>query len=351
MKILYATQATGNGHLSRAKELIPLFRENAEVDILVSGTASQILLPWKIDYHLHGLSFIFGQKGGINLQKSLTGFKPGTLIRDIFNFPFQKYDAIINDFEPVSAWAAKRKSIPIFALSHQYSFSSALVPRPHRKNHLAEFIINKYAPVKLGIGFHFQAYDHFITTPIIRQYVRQQTIVFNNHLCVYMPAWNDQLLVHHFNKFPQFDFHLFSRTSKQDTWKGNVWIRPIHDLDFVQSMATSNGIITAGGFETPAEALFLGKKLLSIPMMNQYEQLCNAIALKKMGVTVLAEVNDNFPNRLGAWLDYSTPLNVTFPDNSKHIVQQILSRISQSQICDFKPQKNKLETGIYLSNS
>jgi uncharacterized protein (TIGR00661 family) len=47
-------------------------------------------------------------------------------------------------------------------------------------------------------------------------------------------------------------------------------------------MVRCYGIITAGGFETPAEAMYMNKKLLSIPIMRHYEQECNAAALKKM---------------------------------------------------------------------
>ena len=45
MKILFAIQGTGNGHLSRAKEIIPYLIKYADVDLLVSGTQSQIELP------------------------------------------------------------------------------------------------------------------------------------------------------------------------------------------------------------------------------------------------------------------------------------------------------------------
>ena len=54
---------------------------------------------------------------------------------------------------------------------------------------------------------------------------------------------------------------------------------------FNQSLIHCTGIITGGGFETPAEALHLGKKLMAIPIRGQYEQQCNAAALKEMGVS------------------------------------------------------------------
>jgi predicted glycosyltransferase len=41
MKVLYAIQGTGNGHLSRAEDIVPQLRKRCQVDILVSGTQSQ----------------------------------------------------------------------------------------------------------------------------------------------------------------------------------------------------------------------------------------------------------------------------------------------------------------------
>jgi predicted glycosyltransferase len=59
-------------------------------------------------------------------------------------------------------------------------------------------------------------------------------------------------------------------------------------------MIHSQGIITGGGFETPAEALFLGKKIMSIPIKGQYEQQCNAAALKTLGAKVLTDMDIHF---------------------------------------------------------
>ena len=67
MKILYAIQGTGNGHLSRARDIIPILQQKAEVDILVSGIQADVNLPFPIKYRFKGLSFIFGKKGGIDL--------------------------------------------------------------------------------------------------------------------------------------------------------------------------------------------------------------------------------------------------------------------------------------------
>lgn len=325
MKILYATQATGNGHLSRALEIIPYLQNLGQTEVLVSGHAAQLQLPFEILKQLHGVSFIFGQKGGVDLSATLKKFKPVRLIKDIAGLQILHYDLIINDFEPVTAWAAHLKGVPLSALSHQYSFTSHAAPRPEKKSRFAEWIFRHYAPANKGIGFHFQPYEPWIQTPVIKQKIRQQVITNSPHITVYLPAWNDEVLARHFKRFRNYRFELFSRKVKSIIRDSNVWMIPLQEDVFIESMAGSTGVITGGGFETPAEALFMGKKLMSIPMLNQYEQQCNAIALKKMGVTVVPEINEHFGNRLGSWLEYHQPIKVDFPDQTKATIQQMLS--------------------------
>ena len=50
MKILYAIQGTGNGHISVAMELIPLLKNRVDVDILISGNQVELELPFDIKY-------------------------------------------------------------------------------------------------------------------------------------------------------------------------------------------------------------------------------------------------------------------------------------------------------------
>ena len=67
MKILYAIQGTGNGHLSRALEIIPILQKKGHLDVLVSGTQGDLKLPYDVKYQLKRFSFIFGKKGGVDI--------------------------------------------------------------------------------------------------------------------------------------------------------------------------------------------------------------------------------------------------------------------------------------------
>lgn len=71
MKILYAIQGTGNGHIARARDIIPVLREYADTDILISGHQCELDLPWPVKFNLKGLGFTFGQKGGIDYKKNI----------------------------------------------------------------------------------------------------------------------------------------------------------------------------------------------------------------------------------------------------------------------------------------
>lgn len=59
MKILYAIQGTGNGHICRAKEIIPYLQKHGELDILISGIQSEVDLPFKVKYLFKGIGMLF----------------------------------------------------------------------------------------------------------------------------------------------------------------------------------------------------------------------------------------------------------------------------------------------------
>jgi hypothetical protein len=55
MKVLYAIQGTGNGHLSRAREIIPILQNQVEtLDLLVSGAQHQVEYEHEIKYRFKG---------------------------------------------------------------------------------------------------------------------------------------------------------------------------------------------------------------------------------------------------------------------------------------------------------
>jgi uncharacterized protein (TIGR00661 family) len=326
MKILFAVQGTGNGHISRAREVIPHLLNYGEVDILISGTQADVSLPYLIKYKKLGVSYTFGKNGGVDIIDSVKHFRPFDLLKDIQTFPVNDYDLIINDFEPVTAWACKLKRKPCIALSHQSSFLSIKTPRPAKIDGFAENIFKHYAPVTDAYGFHFKSYASFISTPVIRADVRKFEPSNKGHITVYLPAHADAILIKQFTQIKDVQWEVFSKHSKLAYTIENVNIKPILNDDFTQSLASSDGLVTAGGFESPAEALFLRKKVLSIPMSNQYEQQCNAQAMKDLGITVVKELDDEFVTKVRRWVTFSHPVNVHYPDVTGKIVEDLIMK-------------------------
>jgi len=328
MKILYAIQGTGNGHLSRAVDIIPELKKYGTLDLFVSGAQAEVTLPYPVKYKSKGLSFYFGKSGGINFYKTFQKNSSRDVIKEINNFPVEKYDLVVNDFEPISAWAAKRKEVKLVGLSHQAALLSKKSPRPKFSDPFGEWIIKNYAPVKKYIGFHFEEYDKNIYTPVIRSAIREARVRDEGHYTVYLPAYDDKKLVALFMKLPKVRWHIFSKHSKSAYHVGRISVYPVSGQDFIESVVSSAGVLCGAGFETPAEVLHLNKKLLVVPMKTQYEQHCNAAALKKMGVQVLKKVKKKQLKKIEKWIDDGKPLNISFKDITETAVEKMMNKFS-----------------------
>lgn len=328
MKILYAIQGTGNGHVSRAREIIPLLQQHGEVDLLISGTQVDVKLAYEIKYRFHGFSFIFGKKGGVDHYKTWKNMDLFQFRRDMKSIPLRDYNLILNDFEPISAWACKLQGIESVSLSHQASFKSKKVPRPKTVD-WGKLILSRYAPTTHHIGFHFDRYDDFIYKPVIRSEIRQLVSSNQGHYTVYLPAIDDKDLVNVLKQIPQVRWEVFSKHAKGAYNDANVFVEPVNNEKFNASMASCEGVFTGGGFEGPAEALHLGKKLLVAPMRFQYEQQCNAYALKQFGLPVIWGSNRNWVPILKEFVANPQEHQFDFPDETAAIIAHAVNTFAR----------------------
>ncbi|MDP2540894.1 glycosyl transferase [Tenacibaculum discolor] len=323
MKILYAFQGTGNGHASRALEIIPHLQRRGDVDVLVSGSQYEIELPFNIKYKLHGLGFVFGKKGGIDLISTLKDLNLKKVYKEIKMLPVKEYDLVINDFEPISAWACLFRNVPIISLSNQ----NALLNEKNsafKKFRLERLIIKYYAPAKNKFGFHFKTHSSSTFLPIIRKEIRYRNITNKGHYTVYLPSYSDEKIVKILSKIKDIKWQVFSKKTKEHQFFHNITILPINDDAFIRSMASAKGVICGAGFATPTEALYLRKKLLVIPMKNQYEQQCNAVTLKEMGVTVVKKLSKKQLPKIEKWINTNKIIEVHYPDVTEDMLDAII---------------------------
>jgi uncharacterized protein (TIGR00661 family) len=325
MKILYAIQGTGNGHVTRAMEIIPILQKKGEVDILISGTQSDLKLPFEIKYKFNGLSFIFGKGGGVDVWNTYLSMNTLRLLREIKSLSVEEYDLIISDFEPISSWACKLAKKPCIGLSNQVATLHPLAPKPKQIDIIGKKVLEHYAPTTFNYGFHFKSLEHNIFTPIIRKQVRELTITNQGHYTVYLPSYSDEKIIKFLKRFKEIDWKVFSKFSDKSYKESNIDIKPIDNNLFLESMAAATGVLCNAGFGTTSEALFLKKKLMVIPMKTQYEQQCNAAMLKSMGVPVLKKLKKKHEDKMSAWIKDKSIVEVEYPDITEKIIDTIIA--------------------------
>ncbi|HTI11782.1 MAG TPA: glycosyltransferase family protein [Puia sp.] len=331
MKIFYAVQATGNGHISRAMELLPYLERYGKVDIFLSGANSSLQPDNAVKYRSKGLSLFYTDKGGLDYPKIVREFAPLRIMKEVKALPVEKYDLVLNDFESITSLACAYKKVPSVNFGHQASFISPKVPRPEQKNAMGEWILRNYARATQYIGLHFKQYDDFILPPVIKKEILQAEPQDKGHITVYLSSYSDATVSQYLQPLKDFRFQVFSREVKQPLQQGNILFIPVSKVAFNKSLITCKAIITGAGFETPAEALYLGKKLLVIPIRGQYEQDCNAAALKKMGVPVVSALNADFTGIFQQWMERRKRTGLSLDYSTESIVSYLMHNCTEQK--------------------
>ena len=326
MKILYAVQATGNGHISRAMELLPHLHKYGTVDIFLSGANSSLSLDAPVKFRSNGVSLFYNCNGGLDYLKMLKHTNPIKVQQLVRNLPVENYNLILNDFEYITAAACKKKRIPSIQFGHQASFYSDKVPRPLTKSLLGEKILKHYANATQHAGLHFKKYDDHIFTPVIKKSILDANPKDDGFVLVYLPSYCKPQIQDIFTRLKKVPFHIFTHDVSTPQKIENILFLPISKDQFNHHLTRCSGIITGGGFETPAEAIHLGKKIMAIPIRNHYEQLCNAAALEAMGVTCLKNIDHDFAEHFFQWLQNGLTLKMDYSNS----IEEVLNFIFQA---------------------
>jgi len=323
LKILYAFQGTGNGHVARARDLIPRFAAHGAVDVLIAGTESDLDVGVPIRYKLHGLTMVYDKHGAVSYWRSLWKNKLVQFCLDVLRLPVKEYDLVIIDFEAVTSYASKLRSVKALQLSHQAAYLSPEAPRPSKKIWHWEWVLRHMSPAAYAIGFHFQAYGPKVLPPIIRAEIRSLTPLDGGHYTVYLPSYDSRYVARVLRDFPTIKFEIFAK-DKASFEEENISVKPANVEGFKESLRTCTGIICGAGFEAPAEAVHLKKKVLVIPIKGQYEQLCNGLAAEKIGLKMIPEFSANFKFEINEFISATTPQYSRWPDYAAELVKEIV---------------------------
>jgi uncharacterized protein (TIGR00661 family) len=321
MKILYGVQGTGNGHVTRARIMAKAFTDaGAKIDWVFSGRPREDFFDMEAfgDFQcFRGLTFQV-KSGKILYLKTALTTNLLQLYRDVKKINVEGYDIIINDFEPVSAWAARRAGKKVLGISHQNAFYYDI---PKKGNNLfTAWLMKNFAPVTQPIGLHWHHFNQPILPPLIEpsHYANE---VFPKHILVYLPFSGLDDIEPQLKTFPDYQFYIYQNVPNSID-NGNIHIRPFSREGFQQDLHKCEGVICSAGFELPSEAIQLGKKILVQPVAGQMEQLSNALALSQLGYGSATNTLD--VATIGRWLTLTQPKPVIYPNVSKALTEWLL---------------------------
>ena len=333
MRILYSFQGTGNGHVARARDLVPRLAAHGEVDVLIAGTHSDVELGYTIKYKRYGLSMVYDSNGRVSYWKSFKENRILLFFKDLWTLPVKDYDLVIIDFEAITSYACKLRGVKALQLSHQAAYWSDKTPRKLPKVIHWEWVLKYMSPAHYYLGFHFQRYDSFILPPIIRRDVRELTCKSGDHYTVYLPAYGAAQLLGFFQKFADIEFQIFTKTDTPGV-SGNCSLKNPDVEEYLQSFAQCKGLICGGGFEAPAEAMHHGKHLVVCPIQGQYEQQANAECARLEGVGVIYDLGEESKRYLQDFFKESKVVTRVYPDYAEALIKTIVSNARKGQALD-----------------
>lgn len=337
MKILYGIQGTGNGHISRAREMAKCFaNRNIDVDYVFSGRAAEKYFdmePFGDFRTFKGLTFA-SKNGRLSYTRTALSNNILRFGLDVRSIQTEDYDFILTDFEPITAWAGKLKGCKVIGIGHQYAFGHS-IPRAG-DNFISNLTMRLFAPAQIGLGLHWDAFGAPILPPIIdttlthRFSCKTDTIDRSkaNSVIVYLPFENQDTIQQQLSRIENQHFIIYS-PDLEDQEKGNLSLRKTSHDGFKHDLCSSYAVISNSGFELISECLQLGLSILTKPQFAQTEQMSNAAALKRLGYATTAEKIET--QTVQKWLDQLQQRPpIKFPNVASTITEWLLSGQQES---------------------
>ena len=131
-----------------------------------------------------------------------------------------------------------------------------------------------------------------------------------------------------FTKFKDQTFIIYGYDKAEQ--KDNCIFKKRSTENFLSDLAHCRGVIASAGFSLLSECLYMRKKMLLMPVANQYEQIINAHYTEKFGLGIATEnLNVQAVHRFFGELNKPLPTSETilWPDNERffQILQDVFT--------------------------
>lgn len=291
MRILYGVSGVGLGHATRSEEIIShLERKGHKVLVFAYGEAHNFLKRKFNVFEVEG-AYLYFDCGALLLKKSIikaiaTVIKSLTkskrIIQKVKSF---SPEICITDMEPITSLISKIFDLPLVSVGNYNPLSSLKnIPSRYRKgSRIANIVCNLMVPKPdeyLILSFsekNIQKKVH-IVDPVIRNKIINLKSKQSDFILVYATKLSkdfEDLLKTVPEKFVVYSY------AKKSVDK-NLTFKKISP-SFVNDLQNAKAIIGTAGFSLISESLFLKKPFFAIPLEGHFEQMTNALILKRRG--------------------------------------------------------------------
>ena len=346
-RFIFTVQGEGRGHLTQAISLTQIAREAGHevVGYAVGSFEGRKIPSFFADFigdtpiiQYESPSINYGKGKSVQLGKTAmqaftkfgTYWKSATKLGEFIEE--LQPDGIVNFYESITGlYNLKSGSkVPCMSIGHQYLLLNENFESIAEKA-LDRFLLNINTKITaigskklLGLSFRPIPNDtkrNIITVPpLLRQEVKslqpqagENWLAYLTHfrLADEIMAWSD---LH-----PEVKLDCFWDNPTRKTeyaYSDSLTFHPIDAEKYLDKMTHCAGLISTAGFESVAEAMYLGKPVMMVPVPNHIEQMINAHDGELSGAGVKARTFD-----LDIFHAY-LPKHVSVQDNYQHWVHQ-----------------------------
>lgn len=293
--ILYGVCGEGSGHSSRTKVIAGhLVKKGHNVIILTRDRAYKYLSRYFKCRKIEGYNFVFKDNKAdyletvgnaiLKMPNLLKSFRAITALISKL-----KPKIIFTDFEPLTALAANLYGIPLISIDNQHRLTNMKLKVPRRikgEKILSEIVVKAMVPnasaFLVTTFFKGKALDNktFLFPPILRKEVLELKPKKRDYILVYQTTSTNKRMLGELKQVKErFIVYGFDKKKIEE----NLEFKKFSERGFLRDLENCKAVITNGGFTLITESLYLGKPVLSEPILGQVEQIINAYYLKKLG--------------------------------------------------------------------
>ena len=209
-------------------------------------------------------------------------------------------DSVINFYDPVGAMAGRwwKRGTERIVLSHHFYLSHPDFIHPHGMEsayfwlQLMNRIMMRSAHRVIALSFRKGTDAGRITVapPLIDERVRQGVYLTGERdLCYFLKPGFVEEMICYYKNHPELQADIFTDEPPSAGIPENVEVHTPSREAFLAAMMQCRRIISTAGFDTVAEAFYLGIPVFLIPTENHYEQYCNALDAARTGMAFQLE--------------------------------------------------------------